>query len=323
MKGSHSKRIRTLAGLYIPLLKALTHPQRTEDLLQILDSIGYTPELPHIQLTTPSKIASLAYLHERGSTVQKLRKAGHKIPPGAKPDPELRTVFNRAVQIYEYLRVINGRRLVDPNSLPEDFNLDAWLEDVRRLDDIGIALISGLLIENKDHVRIPMSSLSSGEQSIFFRFIRLFEAVSDDSVVLIDEPEIHLHPKWIQSYIPMLISLFKDRSAHIILATHSPLIVANLPRECVVVLKKDGRRVYQSNDEYEPTLGADMEAILEDIFGLTQANGLQAQKIISMIRARMTTNLPDALSLYRDLADSAEKYKLFREMKALSAEEPK
>lgn len=107
--------------------------------------------------------------------------------------------------------------------------------------------------------RMPIEKLSSGEKQIVFRggFLLRNQKTTEGSVVLVDEPEISLHPKWQLEIMTFLKHLFmKDGSqtSQLFVATHSPFIIHNATRvnDKVVVMKKnaDGTRTVSKNPEY-------------------------------------------------------------------------
>lgn len=49
-----------------------------------------------------------------------------------------------------------------------------------------------------------------------------------NTLLLIDEPEIHLHPQWIVEYARILVLLHKELGIRVVLASHSPDMVAGL-----------------------------------------------------------------------------------------------
>ena len=54
--------------------------------------------------------------------------------------------------------------------------------------------------------------------------------IENGSLILIDEPEISLHPAWQEQYMPLLNEAVAGYiSCQFIVATHSPQIVANTP----------------------------------------------------------------------------------------------
>lgn len=93
--------------------------------------------------------------------------------------------------------------------------------------------------------RIPIEKLSSGEKQIVFRggFLLRNQKTTEGSVVLIDEPEISLHPKWQLEIMTFLKKLFMKegkQTSQLIVATHSPFIIHNATRanDKVIVMKK-------------------------------------------------------------------------------------
>lgn len=107
--------------------------------------------------------------------------------------------------------------------------------------------------------RMPIERLSSGEKQIVFRggFLLRNQKTTEGSVVLVDEPEISLHPKWQLEIMAFLKHLFmKDGSqtSQLIVATHSPFIIHNTTRvnDKVIVMKKnsDGTKIVSKNPEY-------------------------------------------------------------------------
>ncbi len=94
---------------------------------------------------------------------------------------------------------------------------------------------------------IPIEKLSSGEKQIVFRgsFLLKDQKSNKGALVLIDEPEISLHPKWQLKILGFFKKLFTDengiQTSQIIIATHSPFIVHNDSRlnDRVIVLNKD------------------------------------------------------------------------------------
>ena len=69
--------------------------------------------------------------------------------------------------------------------------------------------------------------LSSGEQHEVILNYELIFKTEENSVILIDEPEISLHMLWQKKFIDNLLDIAKKNSLNIIVATHSPDIVNN------------------------------------------------------------------------------------------------
>lgn len=102
-----------------------------------------------------------------------------------------------------------------------------------------------------------LSQLSSGEKQIVFRGGFLLKDVNSlrGAAVLIDEPEISLHPTWQMKIMDFYKNIFTDantgiQTSQIIAVTHSPFIIHNPNRsnDKVIILKKDSSgRIYVSD----------------------------------------------------------------------------
>lgn len=88
------------------------------------------------------------------------------------------------------------------------------------------------------------------------------------AVVLIDEVDLHLHPKWQQSVLADLRRVFKN--TQFIVSTHSPQVLTMVEQQHIIVLDRDeGGRVVRRGTEMDP-YGAESGRVLEAIFGVEQ-----------------------------------------------------
>jgi len=79
-------------------------------------------------------------------------------------------------------------------------------------------------------------------------------------ILMIDEIELHLHPKWQQTIIPNLRKAFPN--TQIIVTTHSPQVLTTVDNRCIRLLKDN--KVY-TTDEF--TKGAESKRVLEHVLG--------------------------------------------------------
>jgi len=75
--------------------------------------------------------------------------------------------------------------------------------------------------------QIPAIGLSSGEQHELVLFYELLFKTQDNSLILIDEPEISLHISWLNQFIEDLKEVIKWSGMDILIATHSADIISN------------------------------------------------------------------------------------------------
>lgn len=126
----------------------------------------------------------------------------------------------------------------------------------------------------KNNKRITFDSCSSGEKHLLFAYMGILSRIRDNSLILIDEPEISLHPEWQIKYISNLNKLFgKYKNCHFILASHSHYFVSELQGEssAIVVLKNDFDAMNSSpKSELIPydTYAWSAENIIYNVFGI-------------------------------------------------------
>tara|TARA_R110002020_G_scaffold154714_7_gene335368 strand:+ start:60 stop:1730 length:1671 start_codon:yes stop_codon:yes gene_type:complete len=106
---------------------------------------------------------------------------------------------------------------------------------------------------------MTINELSSGEKQIVFRgsFLLKNKKSSRGALILIDEPEISLHPNWqlkILTFFKKLFTNDTEQTSQIIIATHSPFIIHNSNRvnDKVIVLKRNegGQIITANNPEF-------------------------------------------------------------------------
>ena len=73
----------------------------------------------------------------------------------------------------------------------------------------------------RNGIKIEIDLISSGEREIINFIFGLFLDEIKDGIVIIDEPELHLHPSWQKKLIEILKSETKQNNIQIIFVTHS------------------------------------------------------------------------------------------------------
>lgn len=106
---------------------------------------------------------------------------------------------------------------------------------------------------------------SSGHKIVLLTMTQLVELVGERTLVLIDEPEAHLHPPLAASFIRALSDLLVHRNGVAILATHSPVIVQEVPRTCVSLLFRSGDNVEVERPQIE-TFAENVGLLTREIF---------------------------------------------------------
>ncbi|MFP6734883.1 MAG: AAA family ATPase [Rhodospirillales bacterium] len=95
----------------------------------------------------------------------------------------------------------------------------------------------------------------------------LVENVDEKTLVLIDEPEAHLHPPLLAAFVRALSDLLINRNGVAIIATHSPVVLQEVPSSCVRKIVRHGIAAQASRPEIE-TFAENVGVLTREIFGL-------------------------------------------------------
>ena len=129
----------------------------------------------------------------------------------------------------------------------------------------------------RNNKEISLNNLSSGEKQLIIRggFFLRFQKSIQNSIILIDEPELSLHPEWQKKILQFYKNLFIDengnQSSQIFVATHSPFIIHNDNRynDKVIILNKDsnGEITVSDSPKY---YNANSIEIVKDAFNINE-----------------------------------------------------
>lgn len=115
--------------------------------------------------------------------------------------------------------------------------------------------------------RERFAKMSSGHKIVLLTITKLVELLEERSLVIVDEPEAHLHPPLLSALIRSLSDLLTDRNGVAIIATHSPVILQEVPRHCVWRIRRSGRQTKIERPKRE-TFGENVGTLTHAIFGL-------------------------------------------------------
>jgi hypothetical protein len=111
------------------------------------------------------------------------------------------------------------------------------------------------------------NALSSGHAIVLLTITRLVDLVDERTLILLEEPEGHLHPPLLSAFVRALADLIIKRNGVAIVATHSPVVLQEVPMSCVSVLRRTGNVVGVERPSME-TFGENVGVLTREIFGL-------------------------------------------------------
>ena len=178
--------------------------------------------------------------------------------------PELEAVYSAMETCY--------RKITGYDDVKVQYNMGTKELEIAYRDDSGKLM------------RIPVNQLSDGYKStislvadIAYRMAVLNPQLlgdvcnETDGIVLIDEVDLHLHPKWQQRIIGDLTEIFPK--VQFIVSTHAPEVINSVPRENVIVLENN-----QAVSAPAETYGKDANGILRTIMHVKERPNEIVQK---------------------------------------------
>ena len=140
------------------------------------------------------------------------------------------------------------------------------------------------IFENSAGEEFDMNDLSSGEKQLFLRTLSIKMLEPKNSIILIDEPELSLHPKWQQRIIEVYKKIGENNQ--IIIATHSPHILGSVSSENIFILYRDenGKIEAKTGDELYSSYGQPVDRVLKDIMGLESVRTPKIEKDLEELR---------------------------------------
>lgn len=111
-----------------------------------------------------------------------------------------------------------------------------------------------------------INELSTGQQTLLSKVLYLYFKDYKDKVILIDEPELSLHPSWQNRVLKIYENFAKLNNCQIIIATHSPHIIGSAKNESLRILDRDEQGNIQVIKNLQAD-GRDIKWVLEKVMG--------------------------------------------------------
>jgi len=120
------------------------------------------------------------------------------------------------------------------------------------LMDVGLVRLMDLRLQKKDFGELSLKKASSGEQCLLVLMLGIAGHITDGALVLIDEPEISLHPRWQEEFMVLLTTSFSGyRGCQFIVATHSPQVISRLKGPGCYIASLSRRELYRAEEFHD------------------------------------------------------------------------
>ena len=137
------------------------------------------------------------------------------------------------------------------------------------------SVLSGEILENKNSKfvyrkngeDIDLKNLSTGLKT--FAIIKMLlqnGTLEENGTIILDEPEIHLHPEWQIKFAELIVLLQKEFGMHILLTTHSPYFLKAIQVYSKKYEISDKCKYYMSELDGEQAILVDKTSKTDDLF---------------------------------------------------------
>ena len=249
--------------LLFALNEQMNEKQR-ENICSILDFIGYDHRISlSYTLVMKSK--------KDGAALDAIKQRVDKDREYSNLDKQERSA--KVSQLYNFYKT---KTVSGASQLVYDIDFDSG-DDGSSFEDLQYIyklkqcdLVSSVnVIFHKQGNDITSEDMSSGEFAMLSTVLSLSAAATNPhTLVLLDEPELSLHPNWQMTLIDNLDRALFKQNCHLLIATHSHMLVSDLPmkRSSVTQLEKDEAGRLTSTTITESTYGWSAEEVLLKVF---------------------------------------------------------
>jgi predicted ATP-dependent endonuclease of OLD family len=154
----------------------------------------------------------------------------------------------------------------------------------------------------KNHENIKITSASSGEKEIISLLLGIFAFDVKEGVVIIDEPELHLHPRWQKILLELFDDLYNKRKIQFFIVTHSPQFITT-------TFIKNTFRIYKESETSKIFIPKREEMEKPDIKDIFQiVNVLNNEKIFFADKVILVEGVVDRI-IYGKILKNLQKAK--------------
>ncbi|MED3447910.1 AAA family ATPase [Bacillus thuringiensis] len=309
--------IRTLKKIWFTLYNEQNDFYNKENLLKVATE-SYTSEQRRQELIYNFYTAIFHAFYNEVSNKKEVIPSNLQEKFSAKSEPFLTNTHGKK-NIIKNIPLLAKQMLVeitDTSSLLYGvMNMIVWFENYMKEKQNSISIHINLndieeflniyqqSIRTCHYLNFQWRNMSSGENAYLNIYARFYSTLkttlNENLLILIDEADVSLHPKWQRQFLFNLIQFFKgiysqQKELQIILTSHSPIIISDLPNYNIVFLKKDSTnttRVIKSIDDKHQTFASNIHTLYSNTFFLENVLiGEFAKYKINQLITELTTH---------------------------------
>lgn len=182
---------------------------------------------------------------------------------------------SRSVFSYVYCGIQSEQGTLSLGQLKQNLKNAYTQVKARQREDIWLDVLSALMEEEHQRTvgliaseQFEEVNLSSGQQILICTITELIANIENESIILFDEPEIHLHPNAISNVLRMFYKLLEEFNSYAIFSTHSPLVLQEIPSRYIQILDRASDILTVRKPDIE-CFGNSINNIIHNVFDVT------------------------------------------------------
>jgi len=158
---------------------------------------------------------------------------------------------------------------------------------------------------NNEGKEFKVDELSTGEKTLLSKILYIYFKGYKNKVILIDEPELSLHPSWQNKILSVYEKLAKQNDCQIIIATHSPHIIGSAKSEYIRLLVKEDNKI-KVVDNFTNTYGLKFSQILTEVMGVEHLRPVEVDTQLFKVKSMIVQNEYDSDEFKNEWAELEE-----------------
>lgn len=183
----------------------------------------------------------------------------------------------------------NNDELADEfvNSIREIYNRndessERWSRFIEVLGLKNLFFELNKIEDNKKSFKRQFNKLSSGQKIVVLSITKMVERVVEKTLILLDEPELYLHPPLLASYMKVISTLLTEQNGVGIISTHSPVVMQELGKSNVNMIKSSNDNIYITKPRLE-TYGENLGTLTREVFGFEIENTGYYETLVNLV----------------------------------------
>lgn len=181
----------------------------------------------------------------------------------------------KSLKSYVYCGIQSEKGILQLDEIQDNFRESLSIIKERNRFSIWKKIITELFSEENYNIINQLEddnyeniNWSSGQHILISSMTEVIAKIDNESIILFDEPEIHLHPNAISNVMRMFNMILDEFDSYAIIATHSPIILQEIPSKNIIVLERIDNQVFVREPEIE-CFGENITQITKDIFDVS------------------------------------------------------